>query len=278
MAGDWLKVEEAMPDKPEVFAIAARLDIDPDAVAGKLIRVWSWASRNCHGDGVTKTSSKRAIDRAASVTGFADAMIEVGWLAEAGDELKFPNFDRHNSETAKERGLAFIRKQKQRGEKASSSRTRHADVTNLSRADRDKNGTIEPETNQEKNGFKEPPPLSARRGDGGGSSKMSWGKKYDDRDLLDDSKVDLLFGSVVSNGRAHDTYEDRLRFFALVINIRRSKSKTPFGLLTSVLQGDVENKFVPKGANARDWRNRASDADLDKAKKALRNLDDGEAA
>lgn len=271
MAGDWLKVEEAMPDKPEVFAIAAKLDIDPDAVAGKLIRVWSWASRNCHGDGVTKTSSKRAIDRAANVTGFADSMIDVGWLSESGDELKFPNFDRHNSETAKERGLAFIRKQKQRGQ---SSRSCHAAVTEVSRQKRDKNGTKEPEPETEKNGFKEPSPSNARRtGGGDGSLKMVWGKKYDERDLLNDEKIDELFGSVVASRIAHDSDEDRLRFAALVFNIRRSKSTKPFGLLTSILDGLVPNKFAPNGVSATDWRNRANDADCDTARRTLRKLD-----
>lgn len=33
MAGDWIKVEENMPDKPEVCRIAARLGIEGDAVA-----------------------------------------------------------------------------------------------------------------------------------------------------------------------------------------------------------------------------------------------------
>ena len=32
MAGDWMKVEVALPDKPEVWAMSQTLDIDPDAV------------------------------------------------------------------------------------------------------------------------------------------------------------------------------------------------------------------------------------------------------
>ena len=107
--------------------------------------------------------------------------------------------------------------------------------------------------------------------------KMNWGKKYDDRDLLDDSKIDVLFGSVVANGLAHDTEEDRVRFAALVLNIRRSKSSHPFGLLTSVLKDEVANKFLPKGSNPRDWRNRATDADLDRAKKVIRKIDEEDA-
>ena len=128
MAGDWIKVEEAMPDKPEVFAIATELNLDPDAVVGKLIRVWSWASRSCHGDGVTPSSSAHAIDRAAGTTGFAKAMINCGWLLQKNDCLQFPRFDRHNSKTAKERGLTFIRQQRARAKK------RHDSVTPLSRS------------------------------------------------------------------------------------------------------------------------------------------------
>jgi hypothetical protein len=31
MAGDWIKVEENMPDKPEVYGMAAQLGIEVDA-------------------------------------------------------------------------------------------------------------------------------------------------------------------------------------------------------------------------------------------------------
>lgn len=128
MAGDWIKIEEAMPDKPEVFAIAAQLNLDPDAVVGKLVRVWAWASRSCHGDGVTDSSSVHVIDRVAGTVGFAKAMLSCGWLHTKGDKLQFPRFDRHNSKTAKERGLAFIRQQKLRAKK------RHGVVTEVSRS------------------------------------------------------------------------------------------------------------------------------------------------
>jgi hypothetical protein len=42
MAGDWIKFDTSTPDKPEVFEMAAELGIDPDAVVGKLLRVWKW--------------------------------------------------------------------------------------------------------------------------------------------------------------------------------------------------------------------------------------------
>ena len=45
MAGDWIKVEDCLPDKPEVVGIADYMGIDQDAVVGKLIRLWAWAAR-----------------------------------------------------------------------------------------------------------------------------------------------------------------------------------------------------------------------------------------
>lgn len=114
MAGDWIKVEENTPDKPEVCQIAAELCIDPDAVTGKLIRIWSWASRNCYGDGVTGVTMKALLDRFSGVTGFCDAMVKAGWLIESGETIKFPNFEYHISQPAKDRALAQKRVAKMR--------------------------------------------------------------------------------------------------------------------------------------------------------------------
>jgi hypothetical protein len=114
MAGDWIKVEENMPDKPEVWRIASILGIDGDTVAGKLFRVWGWASRNCNADGVTNVTVLPLLDRCAGVTGFCLAMQEVGWLIVAGDLVRFPNFERHCSQTAKDRANANRRVAKHR--------------------------------------------------------------------------------------------------------------------------------------------------------------------
>lgn len=45
MASSWIKVEVITPDKPEIFQIAEILNIDPDAVLGKLVRIWAWADQ-----------------------------------------------------------------------------------------------------------------------------------------------------------------------------------------------------------------------------------------
>lgn len=102
MAGDWIKVETTMPDKPEIFQMAEHLGIDPDAVAGKLLRVWIWADQQTV-DGNAPSVTKALLDRSTGVTGFTEAMIACGWLLKEGGGYAFPNFDRHNGKTAKRR-------------------------------------------------------------------------------------------------------------------------------------------------------------------------------
>lgn len=108
MASSWIKVEVITPDKPEVYQLAELLELDPDAVLGKLIRLWSWADQqtidgnaDCNAVSVTKS----AIDRITFVRGFAEAMLRVGWLALDGEKLIFPNFERHNGNSTKKRAL-----------------------------------------------------------------------------------------------------------------------------------------------------------------------------
>ena len=102
MAGDWIKLEHTTPDKPEVFAMADTLGIDPDAVTGKLCRVWIWADQQTY-DGNARGVTKLLLDRVAGVTGFADAMISAGWLSQTDGGLQFSNHAAHNGQTAKQR-------------------------------------------------------------------------------------------------------------------------------------------------------------------------------
>jgi hypothetical protein len=124
MAGDWIKLEIATSDKPEVWQIGESLGIDPDAVVGKLIRVWAWFDQqtldgNAKGNAtsvttgnaasVTKSATMALLDRKVGVTGFCAAMISVGWMLDDSGALTLPNFDRHNGKTAKTRALTAKR-------------------------------------------------------------------------------------------------------------------------------------------------------------------------
>ena len=122
MAGDWLKVTHALPMKPEVWAIAQELGLDPDAVVGKLLRVWVYFDTQTE-DGYAPSISKAIIDRDVGVPGFIDAMIKVRWLKDDTSMIHVVNFDYHISKTAKSRALSRNRMQANRQKTAEKTRT-----------------------------------------------------------------------------------------------------------------------------------------------------------
>lgn len=109
----WIKVELITPDKPEVVCMAAALRLDQDAVFGKLFRIWAWADQNSV-DGEAMPITEAFIDRLTAKRGFASAMRKVGWLFGEDGSLTFPNFDRHNGNTAKGRAMENRKKGRQR--------------------------------------------------------------------------------------------------------------------------------------------------------------------
>lgn len=118
----WIKIDHTTPDKPEVIRMAAGLKLDPDAVVGKLVRVWVWADQqSVDGNDVPVTSA--FLDRLTGRKGFASAMRTAGWLTGAEGALTFPMFDRHNGETAKARAQTNRRVAEHRQRKG------NADVT-----------------------------------------------------------------------------------------------------------------------------------------------------
>jgi hypothetical protein len=112
----WIKLETHTFDKVEVFSIAQELGIDPDSVVGKCCRVWAWFDANTT-DGVTKSVTTALLDRYCGVTGFSKAMVNVGWMVLEDENLYLPNYDRHNSQTAKDRALGSLRAAKHRKNK-----------------------------------------------------------------------------------------------------------------------------------------------------------------
>lgn len=108
MAGDWIKFEICTPDKAEVWQIADTLSIDPDAVVGKLLRVWTWFDQQTE-NGNAPSVTKKLLDRSVGVLGFCDACIFAGWMTDDGTTLAIPRFDRHNGKTAKNRALTAKR-------------------------------------------------------------------------------------------------------------------------------------------------------------------------
>lgn len=119
MARDWIKWEKGLIDKPEVVQMARwlsqkhdRLFIEEE-IAARLMRVWEWADTNTT-DGSILGIGLDFVDRKAGIEGFSSAMIEAGWLLVDGMGLLFPNFTRHNGNSAKTRALEAERKRLER--------------------------------------------------------------------------------------------------------------------------------------------------------------------
>lgn len=118
MAGEWIKFECATADKPEVLRAARKLGVDKDLVVGKLMRLWGWFDQNSV-DGVVDGVVSTDVDALVKLDGFADVMKSVGWLDFDDDleQVRLPNFDAHNGETAKKRALKNKRQTKWRQNK-----------------------------------------------------------------------------------------------------------------------------------------------------------------
>jgi hypothetical protein len=115
MAGDWLKIEAATPEKREVMAITLQLGWDdPDLAVGKLFKMWRWFDQQTL-EGNADSVTPALLDRIIGVTGFCAAVESVGWLVVNDDGISLPNFNRHNGETAKKRALGAKRTAKSKG-------------------------------------------------------------------------------------------------------------------------------------------------------------------
>lgn len=154
MAGDWIAMRLDLYEDPAVAYMAERLGEREETIVGFLHRVWAWASRQCH-DGTVTNVTLASLGRVTSLPNFPDLMVEAGWLEHGILEngkpyVRFPNWDRWMAESAKKRLLAAKRQAKKR----------HADVTDLSRSERDESVTTGEESREEKSKKKEIPPLS----------------------------------------------------------------------------------------------------------------------
>lgn len=113
MAGAWIKLRHDLCDAPEIRRLARACGVTRDDVLGKLFRLWSWFDRHSI-DGMVADETSDLVDELVGLSGFAAALVSVGWLAEDKFGIVIPNWDRHNSETAKQRTLSAERQQKHR--------------------------------------------------------------------------------------------------------------------------------------------------------------------
>lgn len=127
----WIKVEQSLHEKTEVFQMATELHMSRPATIGHLIIFWSWADKNT-ADG-TLVATREIID-CLTTEGFSNALINAGWLdfTDDGTIAHIPNYDRHNGSSAKGRAMTADRVRKHRNKKAVSVRN----ATSVSREEK----------------------------------------------------------------------------------------------------------------------------------------------
>lgn len=136
MAGDWIKMRTALAHDPAVIAVALDLDKSEFEVVGMLHHIWSWADSQSQ-DGHIKRVTEKWLDRFVHCDGFSKALASAKWLIIRSDGIEFPNFGKHNGESAKKRAEAAERQRLSRELKAA------ADVELLSQGSRDESVTRE---------------------------------------------------------------------------------------------------------------------------------------
>ena len=116
MAGDWIKLRLDLRTDPAVFKLASITKLDRFAVVGRLAEFWGWVDKHAV-DGVVDGASSTVVDDVVSFVGFAEALVAVDWLRLHDDGIEIPRHERHNSESAKERGLKNARQARWRANK-----------------------------------------------------------------------------------------------------------------------------------------------------------------
>lgn len=109
MAGDWIKMRTCLSEDPDVVRIARGLKLDLFGTVGRLHKIWAWADQHSI-DGQDVPVDAEFLDSMVSTPGFSAQLRAVGWLSGRDGSLSFPNFLRHNGESAKRRAMDAIRK------------------------------------------------------------------------------------------------------------------------------------------------------------------------
>lgn len=117
MAGDWIKMRVDLVDDPSVVWMAEQLGMPEPCVVGYLHTIWSWASRQCDAGSVTGVTLS-ALQRITRCERVPELMVQIGWLEvleiDGMPVLRFPNWERHNSQSAKQRALTQSRMKRHR--------------------------------------------------------------------------------------------------------------------------------------------------------------------
>ena len=118
MAGDWMKVEKATPNKKKMRNIARICGVSRHEAFGAWFDLMCWFDGET-ADGHVDEHSPEDCDEIGGLPGLGRAMEVVGWLeftSDGGTIVR--NWDEHNGASAKKRGLTNRRVAMLRGRTA----------------------------------------------------------------------------------------------------------------------------------------------------------------
>lgn len=112
----WIKIRTNLIDHPKVVRIVSALcpqhvrNMSADVcILGALVRVWSIADQHADGD-LLPGMTLEALDSKLSLPGFAQLMVDVGWMRVEPEGLYLVNYQEHNGTNAKRRASEAMRK------------------------------------------------------------------------------------------------------------------------------------------------------------------------
>ena len=102
MADDWIKYRIGLPTNPKVVRIAGILRKPIAHVTGSLMAFWAVGDQHTT-DGRLDGYTPEVVDDLVGVRGFSEALQSVGWLEVGEGYVAIPDFEEHNSQSAKRR-------------------------------------------------------------------------------------------------------------------------------------------------------------------------------
>lgn len=114
MSGDWIKMRVGLLTHPKVIRMASALKADRFRIVGGMLAVWSVFDQHS-ADGRLDGYTTQLLDDAIGWRGFSGSMAAIGWLEVDDEGLTAPEFEEHNSASAKRRASETKRKKNDRG-------------------------------------------------------------------------------------------------------------------------------------------------------------------
>src|SRR5262245_43202631 len=105
----WLKIETTTPGKPEIAQIARLCKCSRADAFLAFFKFYAWADSATE-DGTIAFITEGDADEHAGLAGFGQALTAVNWASFGSYGINIINFERHNGQSAKRRGLDAERK------------------------------------------------------------------------------------------------------------------------------------------------------------------------